>query len=190
MNAARTSFASDESPLGAAVRDNVAALEQALELLAGLDEDGHTRRAPQCFNSSVGGHVRHVIEHYESLLAGLRGGRVDYESRPRDALIEGDPVYAAGRVVALIAGLRALTEDDGGAALRVRAETAPAAAAGVWLESCVVRELEFLLSHTVHHYALIAVIRGLAGGEIPKDFGVAPSTLRFLRASAPTRTAA
>ncbi len=40
------------------------------------------------------------------------------------------------------------------------------------------RELHFLLSHTVHHYALIAMILARHGVEVEPDFGVAPSTLR------------
>ena len=38
--------------------------------------------------------------------------------------------------------------------------------------------MQFLLSHTVHHYALIGAILRLSGVEPPAGFGLAPSTLR------------
>jgi uncharacterized damage-inducible protein DinB len=48
-----------------------------------------------------------------------------------------------------------------------------------WTRSTVARELQFLLSHTVHHYALVAIRLRLAGREPAAGFGVSPSTLRF-----------
>ena len=41
------------------------------------------------------------------------------------------------------------------------------------------RELLFLISHTVHHFALIAFMLRSFGIEPGDKFGVAPSTLRY-----------
>jgi hypothetical protein len=49
----------------------------------------------------------------------------------------------------------------------------------VWMPSTLGRELEFLRSHTVHHYALIALIFRAHEASVPSSFGVAPSTLRY-----------
>ena len=52
-----------------------------------------------------------------------------------------------------------------------------------WRPSSVGRELQFLVSHTVHHYALIRLLledHGIYAGE---EFGVAPSTLAHQRAA-------
>jgi hypothetical protein len=50
-----------------------------------------------------------------------------------------------------------------------------------WTHSSARRELQFLLSHTVHHYALIAMICRQYGVGVEEDFGVAPSTLKYRR---------
>ncbi len=186
--------------IGGAVRDNLAALGQALGLLAGLDAELYTRPVPACFNSTAGAHLRHVIEHYTSFLSGVRGGLVDYEARARDSRIETEPGYALACIERLGVELRELADDGRNRRLRVRSETAGGPdrepdANGTereepWADSCVLRELEYLLSHTVHHYALIGVICGLAGHAVPKDFGLAPSTLRFLQAQAKSEAAA
>jgi hypothetical protein len=42
------------------------------------------------------------------------------------------------------------------------------------------RELAFVLSHTVHHNALIAVMALTLGVSIPDRFGYAPSTIAHL----------
>ncbi|MDH3494762.1 MAG: hypothetical protein OEM82_14505, partial [Acidobacteriota bacterium] len=49
----------------------------------------------------------------------------------------------------------------------------------LWLPTSLARELEFLHSHTVHHYALIAAKLGSMNIEVPFEFGVAPSTLKY-----------
>ena len=48
-----------------------------------------------------------------------------------------------------------------------------------WCASSIERELEFLQSHTIHHYALIGFKLRAFGFDLPVEFGVAPSTLRF-----------
>jgi uncharacterized damage-inducible protein DinB len=163
------------------IRDNIAALRQGIELLAGLPSAHYTRKTPACFNSSAGGHLRHVIEHYLSFLQGLDTGELDYEARARDPLIESDPGYA-GAQMEMIAGRLGQMSDD--RVIHVRSESVPAEQATGWCASSASRELEFLLSHTIHHYALVGVICQLAGHAPPKDFGMAPSTLRHLRAQA------
>jgi hypothetical protein len=54
----------------------------------------------------------------------------------------------------------------------------------VWSYSSIGRELQFLLSHTIHHYALIALALRLQGYEPSAEFGVAPSTLQYWRKAA------
>jgi uncharacterized damage-inducible protein DinB len=159
------------------IRDNIAALRQGMELLGQLAPERYTERTPACFNSTAGGHLRHVIEHYLGFLQGTETGEIDYEARARDPLIETDPRYAMAQMDAISERLARLTDD---CELKVRAECAPEH----WGVTSMLRELEFLLSHTIHHYALIGVICQLAGHRLPKDFGMAPSTLRHLRTQA------
>jgi len=163
------------------IRDNVVALRQGIDLLSGLPVNSYTQRAPACFNSTAGGHFRHIIEHYVSFLQGTETGEIDYEARARDPLIENDPAYALAQLESIADRLERLPAD---AVLNVRSESTPITAPANWCATSTLRELEFLLSHTVHHYALIGVICQLAGRSLPKDFGMAPSTLRHLRAQA------
>jgi hypothetical protein len=48
-----------------------------------------------------------------------------------------------------------------------------------WAVTSLERELQFLLSHTVHHFALVALLLRAQGFEVSADFGVAPSTLAY-----------
>ena len=51
-----------------------------------------------------------------------------------------------------------------------------------FMESSLSRELQALSSHTVHHFALIAVTLRAHGVQMDPEFGMAPSTLRYLAA--------
>lgn len=151
-------------------------LAQGSELIARLGAERYDQKVPACFNSAAGGHFRHVIEHYQSLLAATATGRLDYTERARDLRIETQADVAREALDELMAGLQGMMErKQPDQSLRVVSETAPSGEMG----SSLSRELEFLLSHTVHHYALIAVIAGHHGVVPPVNFGMAPSTLKF-----------
>lgn len=160
-----------------AARANLAVLEQGLGLLHLLGSERYAARVPLCFNSSVGGHLRHVLEHYEAFLVGLAGGALDYESRARDVRVEQDLAFATERLESVARRLTELAIECDDGPLAVIAETSP----GIAVRSSSVRELEFLLSHSIHHYALIAVIARSLGCEPAADFGMAPSTLKHLQ---------
>ncbi|MBK7948380.1 MAG: hypothetical protein IPK00_06475 [Deltaproteobacteria bacterium] len=46
-----------------------------------------------------------------------------------------------------------------------------------WVASTLSRELHFVASHTVHHFALIRLTLARCGRSTPAEFGVSPSTL-------------
>jgi uncharacterized damage-inducible protein DinB len=168
------------SPVHLAILANLAVIRQGIDLLAALGEARFTARIPVCYNASVGGHLRHIIEHYQSFLRGLGDGEIDYEDRPRDPLIEGNPGYAAGIMEEISDRLVALSDTLPNRGLQLCAETTT----GVMTGTSVLRELEFLLSHTIHHYALVAVMARLQGCEPAATFGVAPSTIKFQQSQA------
>ena len=166
------------SVVSVAVQANLVLLAQGTELIGRLGQEIYVGRYKACFNSSMGGHFRHVVEHYQGLLGALETGDVDYEKRARDEMIETDPAYALQVVKEIEGGLKALSAEAApDRTLRMAAETV----ADHMLVTSLGRELEFLISHTVHHYALIAVIAGHHGVALPDNFGMAPSTLKYLR---------
>ncbi len=159
------------------IHDNNTALRQAQSLLEVIEDQMFRHPVPACYDASVGAHLRHVLDHYESFFQGL-GGAVDYESRQRDPRLETDRSYALTRVSAHLSNLTRLLDTPSDLPLRVRLEGCSASGAEAWGDSSASRELEFLLSHTIHHFALIGVCCRLQGIHPPATFGIAPSTLR------------
>ncbi len=162
--------------LAALCRDNLDQLDRIDGLLAGLDPDEYTHQ--QVSADPIGKHVRHVLEHYESLLQGT-DGRIDYETRARDPAVETDPRVARERIAGIRERLAVLPNLDAPVSVRVRYTCAADDRTVTGIESTLERECHFVLSHTIHHMALIALLAQRHGHGVPQEFGVAGSTLRY-----------
>src|SRR6266852_1941710 len=70
-------------------------LLQGLGLLFELSDRtySHTARTP--FNASVGQHYRHVLEHFQSLIRGVRAAEINYDARERNQRLQSDVTYAS-----------------------------------------------------------------------------------------------
>jgi hypothetical protein len=163
-----------------------ATLLQLAELVEGLTDEQYTRRPGGALGSSIGGHVRHNLDHVGSLLAGLPGGNLDYDRRERGGPVETDREAATALVGRLVTVLGELPRAGRIDPLRLTALVSPdLPPVEVW--TTVGRELGFVLSHTVHHNALIAVIAAAVGAAVPDGFGYAPATVAHRRAAACAR---
>lgn len=176
----------------ALARANALVLRQGAALVARLDAEqfasapvlpGLPQTARDAFaRGAVGAHFRHVLDHYESFLSGLEAGRVDYDRRERERELERDPELARQRLESCAARLEQLVASGLDCAVVVLTASAPGRVREA--RSSLGRELQFLASHTVHHYALIAVLVRLWGVAPDDDFGVAPSTLAYEQGAA------
>ena len=160
--------------------DNIACLRQAEALLNRLSDSDYADGHPPAQASGCGAHLRHCLDHYDRFLAGWSAGHVDYDARNRDMKTETDRQVALSRLAAIIGKLEHLPASCAGAEMSIQMDCATHA--GGHMEhsrSTGARELQFLLSHTIHHYALIGFVLRCRGVQVDRDFGVAPSTLRY-----------
>jgi hypothetical protein len=162
---------------------NVHSLRQALDLLERLDDRHYVASPPHIAPHKVGGHVRHIVEFYECFFEGVESRQVDYDSRRRDITVEGSRIVAIARIRTIVERLENGPALRGDAVVRIRMEDAPEGCKDCFLTSSVARELQVLNSHTVHHFALIAMTLKSLGLPVDREFGVAPSTLRHAAAA-------
>lgn len=166
------------------VADNIAILRQGIELTSCLGPL-YSSAAPRCLQGGIGAHFRHCIDFYNCFLSSAGSGRINYDSRARNDLVENDPELAAFELQAIVDGLRRFAFADGHTELLVVLEgSTQNHECPCWTRSSIARELQSLLSHTVHHYAFIAISLRLQGIEPAPEFGVARSTLEYWRKSA------
>ena len=167
---------------GRLIDDNVHALMQGIELIPAIDDEAYSTTTAPFAKSAVGGHFRHCIDFYTCFLSGLETGRINYDLRERNTAVETNRLAAIEKIEAIIERLRSLAPEDGEHEVQVISECSENNPAPDWSRSSVRRELQFLLSHTIHHYAIVALSLRMRGIEPGEEFGVAPSTLRHWRA--------
>jgi uncharacterized damage-inducible protein DinB len=165
------------------VNNCIVLLKQAISLLDRLDDEVYLSHASLSPRGTIGAHLRHILDFYQSFFTGLQSGRVNYNLRRRDALVESNRVCAIKEISKTIAALQAATTYDEWHALMVCTEQMDEALPA-WCPSTFLRELDFLQSHTVHHFAVVAMLLRLHEVDPGEEFGVAPSTLSHWRKEA------
>ena len=161
------------------IHDNIEMLRQGIAALDQMDGDRYAKPAYRS-GSSIGAQFRHILDHYQAFLAGLESGRIDYDARERSRSVETDIEAARTQAERICRELEQVPDDRLDTETTVNTCTAsPPDRAPVWTPSTPRRELSFLLSHTVHHFALINLLARAGGVELPGSFGVAPSTLAY-----------
>jgi len=158
------------------IATNTALLQQALALVLPLDDATYSTSPADLAPHRVGSHLRHALEFYGCFLEGLETSCIDYDARKRDETIERDRHAAADKISSIIRRLDKTSSLAADEALTVRMEDGDP---NVCLRSSVGRELQALSSHTIHHFALIAVTLRAHGVEVDPLFGMSPSTLHF-----------
>lgn len=128
------------------------------------------------FESCLGKHLRHVIDHYLCFQRDLTSGLIDYDQRTRSSQLETDKDYALSVINDITVFLHSLAGAPD-STLQVVLCSDVNVPRGEATNSTVRRELQFLQGHTVHHYALIATMLRFYGVDTSREFGVAPSTL-------------
>lgn len=165
------------------LKDTVVCLRQGIQLMSRLTTGQYTQPHSDCYDSTIGGHVRHNLDHFFCFVEGGQSGKVDYDARERDECMENDPDYAATQMEAVIQFIESLASRNLDQPLQVKMDSGtnhPEMES--WSQSSLRRELQFLISHTIHHYALITTLCFREGIDLPENFGVAPSTLSYRKA--------
>jgi len=150
---------------------NIKALQEGAELLALLEADQYTQGFKPAFQSTIGAHFRHVLEHYRCFLGQMTSRKFCYDDRDRDQLLECDRVYASTTIVDLIDQLTELDSDLFDQDYSIEDQQVAGR-----VKTTLHRELLFLQSHTVHHYAIIGAMTRAFGKRPDEDFGVAIAT--------------
>lgn len=155
---------------------NIDSLQTAANLLATLPGDMYTTIVKPYFESSIGKHVRHIIDHYLCFQRDLSSATINYDNRHRDTRLELDKAHALQTIEQIQAFLAQLTGAEKQPLEVVMCQDV-SLPEGEQTASSLARELLFLQGHTLHHFALIGVMLKVNGLSVDNDFGVAPSTL-------------
>lgn len=160
------------SALGEAVR-------QVIELVD-LNGSLYTQTS-DVTSSTIGQHVRHIVDHLIAYKKGVETGCLDYNIRNRQGDIETKMALAKDLLQDIMDWLATTTENL--CELSVVSEISTINAQNVTVQSNNHRELVYLISHTYHHIAIAATIARSLNSLTPEHLGIAPATATYLRQS-------
>jgi uncharacterized damage-inducible protein DinB len=167
-----TVFAPAEAP---AVVDALQAHLRTLgDLIRTLPAEAY-RDSPSPASGSIGEHVRHCLNHARALLASASDGELTYDARHRGTRVEVEPELAAGECERLCLDLQQLDNTTLERPIRLHTLT-HRDMSPTRVGTTLGREIVFVIQHTIHHCAVIAVLLDRVGITVPRDFGYAPST--------------
>jgi len=160
------------------IQSVIETLRQGETILAEISDEAYTRKVAVAFNASIGGHYRHCLDHFATLLASAAAGDLNYDHRSRGTLVENDRFAAVNATCALRVGFEKLNPDFLARHLNVTCKTSYSTSGSQVSPSTIGREVMYAVAHAVHHYALIGIMAGIMEVKLPAGFGVAPSTLK------------
>jgi hypothetical protein len=146
------------------------------DILDQLETADYSRPMGILENSSIGKHVRHILEFYECLFITRRDDTVCYDDRKRNILLEENARYAGDYIIEIIDHVE---KADINKRLVLKAKYGKA---DVLMESSLFREMTYNIEHTVHHLAIIRIAANTELGYIrlSGNFGYAHSTLKYI----------
>lgn len=152
-------------------------LKQLQTILEKLSNEQYARPLEILSNSSIGAHVRHILEFYICLIRKDQKG-ICYDKRDRNKRLEEDRSYCLQMIPAIISPLETCIADQ---KLLLSSNFSEKSDEVVELKTSLFRELAYCLEHSVHHEAIIKIaINSLCHEiEMVETFGVAASTVRF-----------
>ena len=157
----------------------------AKDLLLQLDhivgqssEEDFSRPLEELSDSTLGQHVRHTLEFFICLYDAKNESIVNYDKRKHDKLIETDRKLARSVIASIVEFLETNTEDF---PVSFEANYTAFDVKNEAMKSSFFRELAYNIEHAIHHMALIkiAVHQSLSYIQLPTNFGVASSTVRY-----------
>ena len=160
------------------LQTNVDALKEGAELIGVLEPGQYIKGFKPAFQSTIGAHFRHVVEHYRCFFKQMPDGVFCYDERDREQILECDAEYMVEAINKVISQFADVSDPafDQTYTLMDEQSLGP-------VETTLQRELLFLQSHTIHHYAIIAAMTRSFGNQPQEDFGVAIATRNHQKCS-------
>jgi hypothetical protein len=150
-------------------------LDDMRSMIERLDDESYAAPARGRSSGGVGGHVRHCLDHIGALVSATKTGMCAYDRRIRGTMVETCRVMALQRIAQLEEEVGRLDRNILDVAVAVESQI-DSDGTVVVTTSTIGRELVFVMSHTIHHNALVAHLLGSRGMRLGPRFGYAPAT--------------
>lgn len=158
-------------------------LDEIKMLLTLLVKEQYVHNSSMLSGATIGQHVRHILEFYQSVLNGLDTKSINYDNRKRNLLIETDKDFAIQIIDSINSNLYLDILDE---PFVLEGNFCAEEGKQIQIQTTLYRELAYCLEHSIHHQALIKVVLLELNSLslIDETFGLAPATIRYKKVCA------
>ena len=149
-------------------------LKRGIKLLENISDEEYSNTSIAPYYSSIGGHMRHILDVFDCIFEGLDSKSVNLINRKRNKLAENytkDGIVYFNRV---LADLKKVDTTKLDSIIEVKDDLGLGViSANYTLSSALIQAH----SHAIHHFASIGYVVSQLGVELPdEDFGFNPTT--------------
>jgi uncharacterized damage-inducible protein DinB len=149
-------------------------LEKGIHLLDTISEETYKNTSVEPYNSSIGTHIRHIMDMFDCIFEGLVSGEIDLTARKRNK--EAEEILSSGKDY-ILTTIAKVSELDKQELCRIIYVTDDLGSGKIRAEYTLSGILIQAHSHATHHYASIGYIIHQLGINLPDDtFGFNPTT--------------
>ncbi len=156
-------------------------LDQGLSVLEKISDEDYDTQIQLVYGGTIGGHFRHVLEHFTTLYESHAEGFVNYDLRKRNESIEKDRGAAIQATENLKARWLELDPSCYEQSLEINGKLSVNSDESMKIQTSMGREVAYSIAHAHHHYAIIGVMCAILERPTGQGFGVAPSTVKYQR---------
>jgi len=151
-------------------------LNRGVKLINSIDDKQYSDISVAPYNSSIGGHMRHILDVFDCIFDGLETGKVDLAARKRNELAEQKTAFGLDYFANTITKLNSLKDIDLNQIVAVNDDLG----LGVITQNYTLGSaLIQAHSHAIHHFASLGYLIHQLGIDLPdNDFGYNPTTPR------------
>lgn len=149
-------------------------LQWGIKLLNSITDQQYSNTTVEPYHSSIGGHMRHILDVFSCVFNGLESKKIDFSDRERNELAEQFTSEGISYFNRILTELNNINPEDFNKIVSVSDDlglgviTADYTLGGVLIQAH---------SHAIHHFASVGIIINQLGIQLPDaDFGYNPTT--------------
>ncbi|APZ48126.1 hypothetical protein BW723_10675 [Polaribacter reichenbachii] len=155
----------------AAIEQN---LQRGIKLLTTISDDEYANNTIPPYFSSIGCHVRHILDVFSCVLNGFDDKKIDLTLRERNEYIELKTASGIAYFELILQKIKLLSNDDLQTEVIITDDLGKGKVSSKSTLGAVLMQTQ---SHAIHHFASVGYIVNQLNIELPdSDFGYNPST--------------
>ena len=151
-------------------------LQRGIKLLNSIDESQYTDVSVAPYYSSIGVHMRHILDVFDCVFIGLESNNIDLSARKRNELVEQKISLGLDYFGEIITKLEDLKAENLEIIVQVKDDLGLGVITANYTLASILIQAH---SHAIHHFASIGYIISQLDINLPDaDFGYNPTTPR------------